>query len=393
MKFNSHSAKSCSARIGTLSEFQRNPDLTFETPLALVYTKGGSVPHLTKDVFQMITTDPQLLSVSLTSTLSMLESIKYCNVNFAEFVGMKEYLNFLTFHDPCYAIPSGYHQTDFIPLWTRNGKYMLTPNKYMDIIEAFKPDMYVALHDGDTNVNSSKKRVSKAVQRTGTFFEQCLARHLASDALKSSEILGAIEGGYDIEARTLSINLLKDKPVIGYIIDGLHNNGPDVRNISTDQIKQVVAHTANLLPPEKLKVSTGCWNPLVVLDLVELGVDIFDTSYPYIATENSEALTFLCDHNVCNNIECVISFTEDRYREDFSPICSQCECLACKNHTRAYLHHLCHTREMLSMVLLMIHNVHQYLEFFKLIRESIKNDTLQQFRKKINLKYKQANNS
>lgn len=37
----------------------------------------------------MVTTDPQLLSVSLTSTVSMLESIKDCNVNFAEFVGMK----------------------------------------------------------------------------------------------------------------------------------------------------------------------------------------------------------------------------------------------------------------------------------------------------------------
>lgn len=68
----------------------------------------------------------------------------------------------------------------------------------------------------------------------------------------------------------------------------------------------------NLLPPEKLKVSVGCWNPLAVLDLVELGTDIFDTSYPYIITENLRALTFLCDHDDCNNVGHTISFTEER---------------------------------------------------------------------------------
>lgn len=113
----------------------------------------------------------------------------------------------------------------------------------MDIVETFKPDFYVALCDGDTNINSSKKRISKAVQRSNTLFEQCLTKHSASETLKSTGILGAIEGGYDAEARTMSANFLKDQPVVGYVIDGLHNNGPDVRNISSVQIKEIVEHT------------------------------------------------------------------------------------------------------------------------------------------------------
>lgn len=56
----------------------------------------------------------------------------------------------------------------------------------------------------------------------------------------------------------------------------------------------------------------GCWNPLTVLNLVELGVDIFDTTYPYIITENLEALTFLCAHDVCNNGGHVISLKDER---------------------------------------------------------------------------------
>lgn len=119
----------------------------------------------------------------------------------------------------------------------------MTVDKYMDIIETFKPDMYVALCDGDTNIDSSRKRISKSVESSMTFFEQCFIKHSSSEALKSSEILGAIEGGYDKDARTVSINYLKTKPLIGYVIDGLHNNGPHVKDIPSKQIKDIVEYT------------------------------------------------------------------------------------------------------------------------------------------------------
>lgn len=113
----------------------------------------------------------------------------------------------------------------------------------MEFVEAFKPDLYVALYDGDTNINSSAKRVSKAVSRSKTLLEQCLDIHLNSDTLKSRGILGAVEGGYNLQAREESIDYLKDKPLAGFVIDGLHNNGPTVQNISSEQINQVVHHT------------------------------------------------------------------------------------------------------------------------------------------------------
>jgi len=113
----------------------------------------------------------------------------------------------------------------------------------MELVEAYKPDLYVALCDGDTNINSSTKRVSKAIIRSKTLLEQCLNIHLNSDRLKSKGILGPVEGGYNLQAREESIDYLKDKPLAGFVIDGLHNNGPTVQNISMEQIKQVVHHT------------------------------------------------------------------------------------------------------------------------------------------------------
>ncbi|XP_020284220.1 queuine tRNA-ribosyltransferase accessory subunit 2 isoform X2 [Pseudomyrmex gracilis] len=371
------------ARIGTLSGFERMPNVSFETPLLMIYTKGGGVPHLTKDVFKMVTTKQQLLSVSLPSTISMKDTLKELNISFAEFVCMEEYINFLSIHDIAYTTNSGFQRLDSISLWSRTGRVFLTAKDYMEIVQAFKPDFYVALCDGDTNVNSSAKRVSKAVSRSKVLLEQCLDIHLGSDTLKSKGILGPVEGGYNLEAREESISYLKDKPLAGFVIDGLHNNGPSVQNVSSEQVKQVVQHTINLLPADKVRVSMGCWNPTTVLDLIELGVDIFDSSYPYVITEQSKALNFMCDcSDTCASDEYAISVAEKRYKDDFSPICKKCTCITCKNHTKAYLHHLQQTKEMLGSVLLMIHNTHQYLDFFTAIRDSIRNGTFNQLRTK-----------
>lgn len=113
----------------------------------------------------------------------------------------------------------------------------------MELVQAFKPDLYVALCDGDTDINSSAKRLTKAVNRSKTLLEQCLNIHLNSETLKSKGLLGPVEGGYSLKARQESIDNLKDMPLAGFVIDGLHNNGPSVQNIPSGQIKQVVQHT------------------------------------------------------------------------------------------------------------------------------------------------------
>ena len=113
----------------------------------------------------------------------------------------------------------------------------------MDLVEIVKPDIYLVLCDGDTDLTSTSKRAKKAVYRSRICLEKCLSRHNTSEILKSSGILGAVEGGYDIDARETSIEYLKDKPLFGFVIDGLHRNGPEVEKISFKEIKQIVEHT------------------------------------------------------------------------------------------------------------------------------------------------------
>ena len=72
-----------------------------------------------------------------------------------------------------------------------------------------------------------------------------------------------------------------------------------------------------------------------------------------------------------------------RYREDFHPLVEGCGCYCCKNHKRAYIHHLLVTNELLAGVLLMLHNTAHYLSFFKALRDAVAGDRLQDFKNRV----------
>jgi queuine tRNA-ribosyltransferase subunit QTRTD1 len=68
-----------------------------------------------------------------------------------------------------------------------------------------------------------------------------------------------------------------------------------------------------------------------------------------------------------------------RHRLDGGPLVHGCSCFTCQNHSRAYVHHLLHTHEMLASVLLEMHNTHWWLGFFAAMREAIQQGRLQQY--------------
>lgn len=150
---------------------------------------------------------------------------------------------FLTIQDPAVYTQPGHQQKSFITVWSRNGRFSIGVDRYMEIAEIFKPDMYVTLCDGDTDKESAPKRLSKALERSKDQFEKCLQKHQESSILKNKGFLGAIEGGYDLQAREKSIKYMENTPILGYLIDGLHRNGPETINIDTDEIRPVVEHS------------------------------------------------------------------------------------------------------------------------------------------------------
>lgn len=157
-------------------------------------------------------------------------------------LGNKDSISCLTLQDPSSLTQQGHHMKLQVPIWTKNGKVYYNSQSYMDTVEAFKPDMYYFLSDSDTNQTSAQKRIMKAVDNTVAFFHECLERHKKSEKLKNSFVMAPIAGGYDKKARQRCLDaiLSEDTIVGGYLIDGLHNNGPEVEFLPFEEMKPIV---------------------------------------------------------------------------------------------------------------------------------------------------------
>lgn len=188
--------------------------------------------------------DTYLLQIPLVSTYSFLEAMNSFGGKISEFIGMKDCVTCMPLQDPGSLTQSGHHFKDCIPIWTRNGKVMLNADSYMKAVEIFKPDMYYFLSDGDTNISSPAKRIIKAVDRTILFFRECLAQHKKSTVLQNSFVMAAVAGGYCVRERERCISEIeKDTDSLGgFLIDGLHNNGPEVEFLNFEELKAVVQY-------------------------------------------------------------------------------------------------------------------------------------------------------
>jgi len=122
-----------------------------------------------------------------------------------------------------------------------------------------------------------------------------------------------------------------------------------------------------------------------VISLVECGIDMLDASYALHLTRRNAAIDadvlFSVDLDgvdpeieqdiLKSSTSFELKLSEPQYKEDFSPISSNCNCYTCLNHTRAYVNHLIATKELLAPVMLTIHNTFSYSRFFNLVRESV----------------------
>ncbi|EDV96370.1 queuine tRNA-ribosyltransferase accessory subunit 2 [Drosophila grimshawi] len=378
MKFVIKSISKNSGRLGQLRIGKESNEL--QTPLLMQTTKGGSIPYLSGDVFDSVCKgqqQQQLLQLTLSTMDQMAESLVQWNRSLSEYVGLPGHATVLLLRDPCETTPAGGNDRDVVPLFTRRGKESLTATRYLELVSSFAPDVYQGLCDADTNPDSTKKRVQKSVDRTERFMEQCYERRV-----ENSTLLAPIVGGYNTFARTQSIKHARQQPAGsygGYILEGFHSNGLAATELKATQLLPIVEHCVQQLEEEQPRLMPGAYTPLLMLELIRQGIDIFDTSYAYCAAVNYKALSFsykLDEIRPDDEHTPLLDMTAEEYKEQFKPLLSGCTCLACEKHTRAYHHHLYKTHELLGPILLMIHNLHHLMGFFDVIRASIGTDQL-----------------
>lgn len=100
-----------------------------------------------------------------------------------------------------------------------------------------------------------------------------------------------------MKTREFTIENLLHPKVGGYFLDGFHSNGKTAALLNLTEVKPIVSRCLELLPTDKLRIMFGAYSPLATLELIALGIDLFDNSYAYVATINNCALTFSSDVN------------------------------------------------------------------------------------------------
>nr|CAG4636286.1 EOG090X08JG [Eubosmina coregoni]SVE69881.1 EOG090X08JG [Eubosmina coregoni] len=421
MKFTINSVAKSGGRIGLLSDLLRLPEASFETPFLLLHTRGGSVPHLSYDLLQMVTNNEQhILQMPVVSLIDCTQNVKAFGKGIAEFAGLQEYLNYATLQDSGISTPQGYHEKNSVSIWTRHGRKLIDPQTYINCMESLKPDMFQAVADADTSTDSTMKRVKRSVDDTIKFHSICANLKEKSEVLNQTPMLACVMGGYNVKERLRCIEELKAFDCSGYVIDGFHSNGVSAAKLNWEEVEPVLTETLSALPEQRPRVFHGAVTPLLLLKLASRGIDIFDATFPWLVGERGGALIFpnslsLTAEPVTETLPIVknvaayaaelktgkqadkdqdeeetfsncyeIDLKDKVYFNDPGPLLSNCCCYSCRKYSRSYIHHLLSTTELLGPMLLMMHNLHHYLIFLRNIRSSIKEDRLDEFQDKLN---------
>ena len=146
----------------------------------------------------------------------------------------------------------------------------------------------------------------------------------------------------------------------GYAIGGLSVGEPK------EDMARILAHTAPRLPADKPRYLMGVGTPEDIVDAVSHGIDMFDCVMPTRNARNGWLFTRHGDVKIKNA----------SHKHDTRPLDDTCGCYACRNFTRAYLHHLHRTREILGARLNTIHNLFYYQTLMAELRAAIASDTL-----------------
>ena len=168
-------------------------------------------------------------------------------------------------------------------------------------------------------------------------------------------LFGIVQGGMFEDLRDESLAGLEDVGFHGIAIGGLSVGEPK------EEMMRVLEHIGPRLPADKPRYLMGVGTPEDLVAGVENGVDMFDCVMPTRNARNGWLFTRFGDLKIKNA----------RYKDDEKPLDETCGCYACRNFSRAYLHHLHRTGEILGARLNTIHNLHYYLDLMKNIRAAL----------------------
>ena len=181
-------------------------------------------------------------------------------------------------------------------------------------------------------------------------------------------IFGIQQGSVFKAQREESSDALRSIEFDGYAVGGL------AVGEGQEKMFEVLKYAPDLLPIEKPRYLMGVGKPDDILGAVKNGIDMMDCVLPSRSGRTGKLFTHRGVLNIKNS----------RHQDDPRPIDENCSCPACKNYSRAYLHHIFKSQEILSSMLLTWHNLQYYQDLMAGIRGAILSNCFDKFEKNFN---------
>lgn len=237
-------------------------------------------------------------------------------------------------------------------------KVFLGPEESMQVQRDLGSDI-VMIFDECTPYPADKEVAEKSMELSLRWARRSREAH----GDNSSALFGIVQGGMFENLRDVSLEGLMEIGFDGYAIGGLSVGEPK------GDMLRILDHLSTRLPVDKPHYLMGVGRPEDLVQAVARGIDMFDCVMP---TRNARNGHLFVHHGV-------IKIRNSRYKTDTGPLDAKCDCYTCRNYTRAYLHHLDRTGEMLGPRLNTIHNLHYYQTLMSGLRDAIAGGRLTQF--------------
>ena len=238
-------------------------------------------------------------------------------------------------------------------------KYELTPERSVEIQHLLDSNITMVLDECPRH-GRPKSEMAHSMELTHRW------AHRSKEAFRERAgygIFGIVQGNIFEDLREESAKGLTGIGFDGYAIGGLAVGEPQ------NEMFMTLDFTVPRLPDGQPRYLMGVGTPADIVGAVERGVDMFDCVMPTRSGRTGKGFTRRGELNIRNA----------RHAEDPRPLDDHCTCPACRDFSRAYLHHLFKANEILGPVLLTWHNLTYYQDLMAGLRKSITEGTLALF--------------
>jgi len=244
-------------------------------------------------------------------------------------------------------------------------KHLFTPESVMKIQRQIGADIIMAF-DECTPYPCDKRYAKKSMKMTHRWLDRCITGFDQTEELfgYSQTLAPIVQGSVYEDLRKESASYIASKGAMINAIGGLSVGEPHEFMYSMTDV------CTSILPKDKARYLMGVGLPENILECIGLGIDMFDCVLP---SRNAR-------HGLLYTSEGKIHIKNKKWEKDFSPIDSKSTVATSRDHSKAYLRHLFHVKEILASQIATLHNLAFYLWLTKEARNQIVKGTFTEWK-------------